>query len=113
VLVVLAGCVPLPEYVTPDVNGLVIDKATRAPVPQASISLLEHPKGPVQSDAAGKFFLKRQLGLILAFPLGDYVSRDVLRVEKEGYQPASVEIFGWPPQGPVDATIELEPADRE
>ena len=110
-ILILSGCAPWIGCVTPDVNGLVIDKDSGDPIARASIKIKEHPTLSATSDENGKFFIKNKKDLILILFIGDRFTFNTLNVEKTGYISQSVDLFGWPPCGPIDITVELEPLE--
>ena len=111
VLLAASGCVMLPDCVTSDIDGLVVDKISRLPVEGASVSSRDYPDVATVTDEDGRFFLKRKKDWVLLLPIGDRYIVNHLLVEADGYQNASTDVGGWPPCGPVETRIELEPVE--
>jgi len=106
---ILGGCLPCPVCVTADIDGVVIDKASQQAVGGAAISATEYPKVNARSDEAGRFFLKHKTDLDWIAIVGDRITMTNIQIEKDGYRTEFVDVFGWPPCGPMEVTVELEP----
>ena len=93
-LLLLNSCFAQTQAQTQTVAGIILDQATRQPVPFATIGVPGRPLGTVANEA-GAFRL--------TLPVA---AAEAVVVSSVGYEPATVPLAGWPAAG---QTIRLRP----
>jgi hypothetical protein len=94
-VVFLSSCIPAKYAITPGVNGMIIDKETHVPIPQATIYLENKPELSTKTNTEGYFKLASieewQWFMIMGVGVDHMPPSDCLIVNAAGYQPVKTD----------------------
>jgi hypothetical protein len=84
----LAGCMPVKGYDSPEAQGVVTDAQTHHPIAGAQVLVAESPQINTMTDAGGTFVLHPEVRTLWVPPLPRDLSapEGTLMVEAPGYQ---------------------------
>ena len=107
-VLLLTGCVPKMQIISPYIEGEVVDAVTKKPLKNV---LLSGENGTLKSDAKGKFKIPEKRTLTLALPVGGiFRIEQPFSLQKEGYEKLSCECDVLTTQeGCFNVHLELSP----